>query len=83
MVGRRLIRIPEAMPIQSSDHLGRVQSMLAKKKIEGEKKLQKIITSINKDPWKLKAIKNNNWTKMKSPPLEMFHWNRVVVDEFT
>ena len=38
---------------------------------------------INKDPWKLKAIRNNQWTTMKSPPLEMFHWNRVVVDEFT
>ena len=59
------------------------EKRMAKKKIEGEKKLQKIIASINKDPWKLKAIRNNQWTTMKSPPLEMFHWNRVVVDEFT
>ena len=24
----------------------------------------------------------NAWTHMQFPPLEMFHWNRVVVDEY-
>ena len=24
-----------------------------------------------------------DWTETSSPPLEMFHWRRVVVDEFT
>ena len=56
-----------------------------KKRIEtNEKKLKKIIASISKDPWKLKSKEvKADWRNMKSPPLEMFHWNRVVVDEFT
>ena len=49
-----------------------------------EKKLKKVIASISKDPWKLKSKEvKPDWRNMKSPPLEMFHWNRVVVDEFT
>jgi len=36
------------------------------------------------DPWKLEssAVKRD-WTLMKAPPLEMFHFARVVVDEYT
>jgi hypothetical protein len=36
------------------------------------------------DPWKLEsaAIKHD-WTLMHAPPLEMFHFSRVVVDEYT
>ncbi|KZT21583.1 hypothetical protein NEOLEDRAFT_1164553 [Neolentinus lepideus HHB14362 ss-1] len=36
------------------------------------------------DPWKLltSAVKSD-WTQMKAPPLEMFHFARVVVDEYT
>jgi SNF2-related domain len=33
------------------------------------------------DPWKLKGQKD--YSKMNCPPLEMFHWRRLVVDEFT
>lgn len=37
-----------------------------------------------KDPWRLSstAVKKN-YQKMLCPPLEMFFWNRLVVDEFT
>ncbi|CAL1714237.1 unnamed protein product [Somion occarium] len=36
------------------------------------------------DPWKLntKAVKRD-WTQMKAPPLEMFHFARKVIDEYT
>ncbi|CCM02538.1 uncharacterized protein FIBRA_04640 [Fibroporia radiculosa] len=36
------------------------------------------------DPWKLKsgAVKSD-WTRMQAPPLEMFHFSRKVVDEYT
>lgn len=36
------------------------------------------------DPWKLgsKAVQNE-WTFMQAPPFEMFHFARVVVDEYT
>lgn len=34
------------------------------------------------DPWKLRDAKDD-YTNMKCPPLELFHWHRIVVDEFT
>ena len=34
------------------------------------------------NPVQANGVKND-WRKMKCPPLEMFHWNRIVVDEFT
>nr|GAT45746.1 predicted protein [Mycena chlorophos] len=36
------------------------------------------------DPWKLGAsVTKKDWTQMKAPPLEMFHFARKVVDEYT
>jgi hypothetical protein len=36
------------------------------------------------DPWKLgsKAVKKD-WTQMQAPPIEMFHFARKVIDEYT
>ena len=40
--------------------------------------------TVDKDPWGLRSGEvKRNWEKMKCPPLEMFKWRRVVVDEFT
>ncbi|KAF9038468.1 hypothetical protein BJ165DRAFT_1352302 [Panaeolus papilionaceus] len=38
----------------------------------------------NSDPWKLAspAVKRE-WNQMKAPPFEMFHFSRVVIDEYT
>jgi SNF2-related domain len=37
-----------------------------------------------RDAWKLKTpIVRNNWRKMQAPLIEMFHFNRLVVDEYT
>ena len=39
---------------------------------------------VDKDHWGLDTREvRADWTEMMSPPLEMFHWRRVVVDEFT
>jgi len=38
----------------------------------------------DKDPWKLRNhMTERDWTRMVTPPFEMFHFNRLVVDEFT
>ncbi|KZT02845.1 uncharacterized protein LAESUDRAFT_661099 [Laetiporus sulphureus 93-53] len=37
-----------------------------------------------KDPWKLGSIAvSKDWTRMQAPPLEIFHFSRKVVDEYT
>ncbi|KAJ3182529.1 hypothetical protein HDU85_002627 [Gaertneriomyces sp. JEL0708] len=42
------------------------------------------VTSEEKDPWKFSASDvQRDWRKMKCPALEMFQFNRVVIDEFT
>ncbi|KAF8892236.1 hypothetical protein BD779DRAFT_1511770 [Infundibulicybe gibba] len=36
------------------------------------------------DPWKLESrAVQKDWTQMRAPPLEMFHFTRKVVDEYT
>jgi hypothetical protein len=36
------------------------------------------------DPWKLSSKPvQKDWTQMKAPPLEMFHFARKIVDEYT
>lgn len=36
------------------------------------------------DRWNLKSsLVGKEWTRMKSPPLQMFHFNRVITDEFS
>ncbi|KAJ3065360.1 hypothetical protein HDU98_011270 [Podochytrium sp. JEL0797] len=47
-------------------------------------KKHKLGKSSMADPWGLtNSDVKRNWKKMKCPPFEMFHWNRLVVDEFT
>ncbi|KAI9440567.1 hypothetical protein H4582DRAFT_2110717 [Lactarius indigo] len=47
-------------------------------KVEKPKELREA-----KDPWKLRGAAKRDWKQMKSPPLEMFHFARKVVDEYT
>ena len=40
--------------------------------------------SSDKDHWGFETREvQTDWTETTSPPLEMFHWRRVIVDEFT
>lgn len=42
------------------------------------------ITRVEGDPWKLRSsLVRNDWKRMQAPPFEMFHFNRLVVDEYT
>lgn len=46
--------------------------------------VKKKVTREERDPWNLNSSSvKRDWKQMKSPPLEMFHFNRIVVDEFT
>ncbi|KAJ4475050.1 hypothetical protein J3R30DRAFT_3777458 [Lentinula aciculospora] len=39
---------------------------------------------VETDPWKLASGKVlRDWTQLQAPPLEMFHFARVVIDEYT
>ena len=36
------------------------------------------------DPWKLKtSVVRKDWEQLRAPPLEVFHWARKVIDEYT
>ncbi|KAF8967596.1 hypothetical protein BDZ97DRAFT_1903203 [Flammula alnicola] len=54
-----------------------------RKAADGERPVKKAKRA-DSDPWKLgsKAVQNE-WTYMQAPPFEMFHFARVVVDEYT
>ena len=48
-----------------------------------KKKGPAVVAKADQDPWDLKNSKvQGNYKKMKCPPLEMFFWKRLVVDEF-
>ncbi len=55
-----------------------------KQKIEKDERNAKRSKRAKDDPWKLDS-KNveKNWMKMQAPPLEMFHFARKVIDEYT
>ncbi|CDW99045.1 hypothetical protein [Sporisorium scitamineum] len=58
----------------------------AAKKGSNSKALPKELQSSNKkdtNPWGLSSsVVQRDWHNMTCPPLEMFMWNRVIVDEF-
>ncbi|KAI0773312.1 hypothetical protein BD413DRAFT_541087 [Trametes elegans] len=56
----------------------------AKKSMADEKPAKPKKRREESDPWKLKssAVKRD-WRKMQAPPLEMFHFARKIVDEYT
>ena len=56
--------------------------VMKKQKVEKPKKPR--ASRAIMDPWKL-ATKDvqEDWTQMHAPPLHMFHFHRIVIDEFT
>lgn len=58
---------------------------------EGEKPKKKTkkearpkISRAAADPWKLNSSSvKKNWKEMQAPPLEIFHFHRLVIDEYT
>ena len=64
--------------------MGKKQAYAGKVKVSSPSKSKQVkIDPKEVDPWDLgKLKKESNFLHMKSPPLEMFFWNRLVVDEF-
>lgn len=60
------------------------QKKAGKRKATDDKDKPKRAKRTDSDPWKLgsRAVQNE-WTYMQAPPFEMFHFARVVVDEYT
>ncbi|KAH9951203.1 hypothetical protein B0H21DRAFT_888547 [Amylocystis lapponica] len=55
-----------------------------KRKANNDEKRPAKKQRLDTDPWGLKsAAVKRDWTLMKAPPLEMFHFARIVVDEYT
>ena len=52
-----------------------------RKRVEKEVKPKELREA--KDPWKLRGAAKRDWKQMQSPPMEMFHFARKVVDEYT
>jgi hypothetical protein len=52
-----------------------------RKRVEKEAKPKELREA--KDPWKLCGAAKRDWKQMQAPPLEMFHFARKVVDEYT
>jgi hypothetical protein len=60
------------------DKTAKRQKVTKEKKETKPKKLRE-----DTDPWNLKKTDADDWTDMLCPPLEMFHFSRKVVDEYT
>ena len=63
---------------------GKEKTTKKRKAQNDEERPQKKAKRADSDPWKLgsRAVQNE-WTYMQAPPFEMFHFARVVVDEYT
>jgi len=63
---------------------GKKKATRKRKAPNDEERPQKKAKRADSDPWKLgsRAVQNE-WTYMQAPPFEMFHFARVVVDEYT
>ncbi len=73
----------DAMDVDEAVSTSEPSSTTSKKrkrveKVEKPKELREA-----KDPWKLRGAAKPDWKQMQSPPLEMFHFARKVVDEYT
>lgn len=73
----------EAMDVDEPASTSEASSSKSKKRKREEKPKKPKELREAKDPWKLLGAAKRDWKKMQSPPLEMFHFARKVVDEYT
>jgi hypothetical protein len=66
-------------PVSTSE----ASSSKSKKRKRVEKEGKPKVRPEAKDPWKLLGAAKRDWKQMQCPPLEMFHFARKVVDEYT
>lgn len=70
-------------PLSNEESVVTLDGKKSAYKIQGGAMLNETVYKVEKserDPWGLGKIKSS-YSGMKSPPLEMFFWNRIVVDE--
>jgi hypothetical protein len=73
----------DAMDVDEPVSTSEASSSKSKKRKREEKPKKPKELREAKDPWKLCGAAKRDWKKMQSPPLEMFHFARKVVDEYT
>lgn len=76
----------DGMDIDEFEPSSASHSTSKKRKAEddGKRPAKKPKNREDTDPWKLKSQPvQKDWVRMQSPPLEMFHFARLVVDEYT
>ncbi|RPD59037.1 hypothetical protein L226DRAFT_489066 [Lentinus tigrinus ALCF2SS1-7] len=79
----------DAMDVDAEDDeeskpVGKGKKQPAKKRKTEAKPPKEKKRREDSDPWKLKsAAVRRDWTQMQAPPLEMFHFARKIVDEYT
>ncbi|KAI0272498.1 hypothetical protein BC834DRAFT_817628 [Gloeopeniophorella convolvens] len=73
----------DAMDVDNTPSASEASSTKSKKRkrVEKEEKPKELREA--KDPWKLRSTAKRDWKRMQSPPLEMFHFARKIVDEYT
>jgi hypothetical protein len=72
----------DAMDLDEPMSTSEASSSKSKKRKRVEEHKPKALRE-TKDPWKLRGAAKRDWKQMQCPPLEMFHWARKVVDEYT
>jgi hypothetical protein len=73
----------DAMDVDEPVSTSEASSSKSKKRKREEKPKKPKELREAKDPWKLRGAAKRDWKQMMSPPLEMFHFARKVVDEYT
>ena len=69
---------------EESKSSGKGKKQPAKKRKTEDKPPKEKKRREDTDPWKLKSSSvQSHWKKMQAPPLEMFHFARKIVDEYT
>jgi hypothetical protein len=71
------------MDVDEPASTSEASSSKSKKRKREEKTVKPKELREAKDPWKLRGAAKRDWKQMMSPPLEMFHFSRKVVDEYT
>lgn len=77
-------RKPPASKKRKAEPLGDLSTNSAAKKQKVTSSAKGTQSTIDSDPWKLKTKDvKGDWREMRCPPMELFHFNRIVLDEYT
>ncbi|KAJ3759789.1 hypothetical protein EV360DRAFT_41171 [Lentinula raphanica] len=74
----------DAVDAMEKESTSQSSAQKGKRKANGDGNRPAKKQRVDTDPWKLGMGKvNRDWTEMQAPPLEMFQFARIVVDEYT